>query len=67
LVDVKVISSGIGFTDFPNLFIESQSGLNAVIVPVFNILRVGDLPEDQDIVPPGTQIINVVDCVGKVS
>ncbi len=67
LVDVKVISPGIGFTDFPNLFIESQTGINAVIVPVFNILRVGDLPEDQDIVPPGTQIINVVDCVGKVS
>lgn len=66
LVDVKVLSPGIGFTEFPNLFIESEVGINAVIVPVFNILRVGDLPEDQDIVPPGTQIISVVDCVGKV-
>lgn len=67
LVDVKVISPGIGFTEFPELYVESQDGLNAVIVPVFGILRVGDLPEDQDIIPPGTQIINVVDCVGKVN
>lgn len=67
LTDVKVVNSGIGFTEFPRVFIESQLGINAVLVPVFKILRVGDLPEDQDIVPLGTPIISVVDCVGKVS
>lgn len=67
VVDVKVINPGIGFTDFPNIYIETEDGLNAVLVPVFSVLRVGDLPEDQDIVPPGTPIISVVDCVGKVT
>lgn len=67
LIDVKIINPGIGFTEFPNIFIESQTGINANIVPVFGILRIGDLPEDQDIIPPGTEIINVVDCVGKVT
>jgi hypothetical protein len=66
LIDVKIINSGIGFTEFPNLFIQSQNGINAVIVPVFDILRVNDLSEDQDIIPPGTPIISVVDCVGRV-
>ncbi len=66
LTDVIIVNPGIGFTEFPSMFIQSQQGINAVIVPVFNVLRVGDLPQDQDIIPPGTQIINVVDCVGKV-
>jgi len=65
LIDVSVIDGGIGFTEFPTITIESTQGFNAQIIPVFKIIRIGDLPEDQDIVPPGTSIINVVDCVGR--
>lgn len=67
LVDVAVVSPGIGFTDIPKIYITSEQGVNAQMVPLFKITRIGDLPENQDIVPPGTAIINVVDCVGRFS
>ncbi len=66
LISVNIDKPGIGFTDFPEIFIESDSGFNAQIIPIFGVIRVGDLPEDQDIIPEGTPLINVVDCVGKV-
>ena len=65
LIDVNVIECGIGFTDFPTITIGSTQGFNAQIVPIFNVIRVGDLPESQDVVPPGTSIISVIDCVGR--
>lgn len=66
LEDVKIVSSGIGYTMSPEIYIETQTGYNAKILPVLCVNRVGDIPEDQAIVPPGETIINVVDCVGKV-
>ena len=66
LVSVAVLKDGIGFTDIPDIYIESLTGINARMIPLFNVIRVGDLPEEQDIVPIGTPIINVVDCVGRV-
>lgn len=67
LSDVLVVNTGIGFTDYPTIEINSTEGINAKIIPIFDVIRIGDLPEDQDIVPPGTNIINVVDCVGRVN
>lgn len=67
LVDVAVVNPGIGFTEIPKIYINSEQGVNAHMVPVFNIIRIGDLPENQDVVPPGTPIISVVDCVGRFS
>jgi hypothetical protein len=79
LEDVKIISSGMGFTERPNIYIESQTGYNAQIVPVFCVNRIGDVPEEELIStsgggkttgssnsPIGEKIINVIDCVGKV-
>lgn len=57
---VKVINGGIGFVDTPVLTINSNTGYNAELIPV---LRPIPTPEE---VPPGTQIISVVDCVGKI-
>jgi hypothetical protein len=65
LMNVKVNKPGIGFTDFPKIFIESTQGVNAQMIPIFSIIRVGDLPEDQDIIPSGTPVVSVVDCVGR--
>jgi hypothetical protein len=65
VIKVSVINPGIGFVDYPKITIESEQGINAQMIPVFDIIRIGDLSEDQVIVPPGTNIISVVDCVGK--
>ena len=60
---VDVVNGGIGFSEDPNIYIKSNSGYNAKLMPVFKVNRVG-----QDIAPelvsPGTSI-SVIDCVGK--
>ena len=60
---VDVVNGGIGFSEDPNIYIKSDSGYNAKLMPVFKVNRVG-----QDIAPelvaPGTSI-SVIDCVGK--
>jgi len=62
LTKVSVRTPGQGFTGFPDIYIDSDTGYNAKITPVFNVKRVGDAPE-VDI--PVRQVIKVVDCVGK--
>jgi len=81
LEDVKIVSAGIGFTEKPEIYIQSETGYNAKIVPVFCVNRVGDVAEDDLISttgpdgepirtppssPAGDKIIHVIDCVGKV-
>ena len=67
LSGVSVVNGGIGFTDFPTITIESLQGINAKITPIFGITRIGDLTEEeQNLIPQGTGIINVVDCVGRI-
>jgi len=81
LEDVKIVSAGIGFTERPEIYIQSETGYNAKIVPVFCVNRVGDVAEEDLISttgpdgepirttpssPVGDKIIHVVDCVGKV-
>lgn len=67
LISVDILKNGIGFTDIPDIYIDSITGVNARMTPIFDVIRIGDLPEDQDIVPPGTPIISVVDCVGRIN
>ena len=63
IIGVVVVNGGIGFTDDPNIYIQSDSGYNARMMPVFKVNRVG---EDIDAVSvPLENIIQVVDCVGK--
>lgn len=61
LTKVNIISSGQGFKDFPEIYIESDTGYNAKIIPIFNVRRV----DDEEVKVLSTQVINVVDCVGK--
>jgi hypothetical protein len=59
---VDVVKPGIGFKEMPTIEIETETGYNASLLPVFRVNRIGDgLGTD---VPP-SQIISVVDCVGK--
>ena len=65
IIDVNIISGGSGFTDIPEITIQSETGINAVLVPVFNFQRIDDLDE---VSRPSldTKVVNVVDCVGKL-
>ena len=53
----------MGFTEDPEIYIESDSGYNGKLMPVFKVNRVGEdvAPEE---ISTGA-IIKVVDCVGK--
>jgi hypothetical protein len=64
LESIKITSFGEGFKDIPRIYIESETGNNAKLIPRFCIDRVS---ADQ-YADPGIQdqIISVVDCVGKV-
>jgi hypothetical protein len=62
---VEIINGGSGWTERPKIYIRSQTGYNAVIVPRFCIQRVGDDTEGD--IPPGTPTVSVVDCVGNVN
>lgn len=66
LKDAVVISGGLGFTEFPEIRINSKTGFNAKIIPVFKVIRIGDLKEEQDVIPDNTPIIKIIDCVGVV-
>jgi hypothetical protein len=63
LAKVNIVKNSEGFTDVPEIFIDSETGYNAELIPVFSVCRIGDLLEDE--IPPGQNIISVVDCVGK--
>tara|TARA_R100000008_G_scaffold31391_1_gene17521 strand:+ start:2170 stop:4470 length:2301 start_codon:yes stop_codon:yes gene_type:complete len=64
VIGVDVIKGGIGFTEEPKVYIQSDTGYNARLIPVFKVNRVG---EDiaLEFVSPGA-VIQVVDCVGKI-
>lgn len=59
LTEVKVIKTGIGFTETPNIFVESETGFNAVLKPSLRV--------NKDITGFGINVpvVSVVDCVGK--
>ena len=62
LVKIDVINSGIGFVEMPEIKIQTETGYNAKILPVFKVNK--DIATLQQV--NQDQIISVVDCVGKV-
>lgn len=62
LTGITVAKTGIGFTELPEIGIDSSTGHNAVIKPVFKVLKGDGLITRLGAVDT---IINVVDCVGK--
>ena len=63
---INVINPGIGFVDIPEIFIDSETGYNAKLIPVLRSTPLSEIP-DPTILPPETQLITVVDCVGKIA
>jgi len=63
IIGVDVVKGGIGFNEDPDLYIQSDTGYNAKLMPVFKVNRVGEDIEEQ-LVSAG-DVVQVVDCVGK--
>ena len=59
VIGVDVLNGGSGFNEDPDLYIKSDKGYNAKIMPIFKPIRLEDLAE----APAG--VIQVIDCVGK--
>ena len=63
VISIKVTQTGEGFTEYPTLYIKSETGYNAVLRPKLCIDRVGSdelkEPTSQD------KVVTVIDCVGK--
>jgi hypothetical protein len=57
-----VTNGGAGFTELPEISINTETGYNAILKPIMKFSS----PEEID-APEGTNIIQVIDCVGKVS
>jgi hypothetical protein len=63
VIGVNIEKTANGFDSRPRIFVDSDSGYNAELIPVFKVIQV-----DPDAPPAaGTKIISVVDCVGKIS
>jgi len=60
---VCVDNGGSGFQDDPKIYIQSDSGYNVKLVPTFKVSRV----DTDNVVSPSTDVIQVIDCVGKFS
>lgn len=65
LMSVKVTAGGEGFQEVPKVYIETQTGFGADMIPKFCIDRLGsdDLERDPSL---QDKVVSVVDCVGKV-
>jgi hypothetical protein len=65
IINVNVIDEGEGFTERPNIVIKTETGYNALLIPILSASRIGDIPEELYRIPEGERIIQVIDCVGK--
>ena len=63
VVGVRVEKTASGFDSRPTIFVESDTGFNAELIPVFKVIEVDPTLDP----PPGTKIISVIDCVGKIT
>jgi hypothetical protein len=63
IINVNVVKPGIGFTGMPILKLNTNTGYNATLIPILSFKRIGE--DDAFSVPTGTQLVQVIDCVGK--
>ena len=63
ITGVVITNPGIGYTNLPEIKINTETGFNAIIKPVLRFVN----PNDAGfVVPFGTPVLQVIDCVGKV-
>ena len=61
LTKVNIMRSGQGFSEVPEIYIDSDTGYNAKITPIFKVKRV----DDDEVQIPISRVVKIVDCVGK--
>ena len=60
ILKVRVTKCGSGFKELPEVYINTQTGFNAFLIPVLKFHR-----ENFDEFPEGTVVTQVVDCIGN--
>lgn len=65
VVSMRVLSKGCGYTDLPEIVIESKTGYNATFYPVLSVKRI-TTEEDFFNVPVEMPLVSVIDCIGVV-
>jgi hypothetical protein len=64
ITGVRVLNSGCGFDDIPEIKTNSSTGFNALLAPILKVKR---LSKDEEFdVPKDSKVINVVDCTGCI-
>ena len=67
LDSLKILKPGRGFVERPEIYIESETGYNAILNPILCVERIGDDTEGtiygDDILK---SVVSVVDCVGNI-
>lgn len=67
LESIEILKAGRGYIERPEIYIESETGYNALLNPVLCIDRIGDdlegLQNPNDLLQ---SVISVVDCVGNI-
>lgn len=64
---VRIINPGSGFTERPKIYIESETGYNVILQPVFCVRRIGDDKEGRELTDQEKfNLVRIVDCVGRV-
>ena len=61
VVDVEVFNPGLGFTELPDIEINSETGVGAAFRPVLKFTRVDELSQPLD---PG-KVVQVINCVSR--
>ena len=66
LVNINIQNPGGSFFGIPRIFVKSQTGVNANIIPIFGIRPENENPDERVIQVIGDRIISVIDCVGTL-
>ena len=62
ILGARVIKPGANYTCIPKIILNTDTGHNANLIPVLRFRRVDDGTQ----LPAGAQVLQVIDCVGKV-
>ena len=67
VIDANVVNSGFGFTDLPDLQINSKKGVGAKLLPVLKFTKVDDAKRNVEITQDVTQdaVVTVISCIQK--
>ena len=63
VIDANVVNGGFGFTDLPNLQINTNNGVGARLLPVLKFTKVDDAKSDVEITQDA--VVTVISCIQK--